>query len=37
MFVLSGAVSRPIFTPERIRRFVTDRLDTLPDLIVDDS
>jgi hypothetical protein len=30
-------VEHPHFTPERIRRFVTDRLDALPDLMVDDS
>ena len=30
-------VEHPHFTPERIRRFVTDRLETLPQLVVDDG
>ena len=30
-------VEHPHFTPERIRRFVTDRLDTLPQLVVADG
>jgi hypothetical protein len=30
-------VEHPHFTPERIRRFVTDRLETLPQLVVEDG
>ncbi|HTP20134.1 MAG TPA: hypothetical protein VMJ65_11055 [Solirubrobacteraceae bacterium] len=30
-------VEHPHFTPERIRRFVTDRLDELPQLVADDK
>ena len=30
-------VEHPHFTPERIRRFVTDGLDELPDLVADDQ
>jgi Novel STAND NTPase 3 len=30
-------VEHPHFTPERIRRFVTDRLDELPGLVADDE
>jgi len=30
-------VEHPHFTPERIRRFVTDRLDELPGLVADDT
>ena len=30
-------VEHPHFTPERIRRFVTDRLDELPGLVADDD
>ncbi len=30
-------VEHPHFTPERIRRFVTDRLETLPELVVEEG